>query len=144
MLHQIRACDLDPGSGIDEADPDPQIAVAVDDVVSAATCHGIAAGATDEDVAGAEDRTGDRAEARRGGLDDRRRILREGLRHDGIQAVDAIDAGLVEDVAAGGAAHGAGDPTDVARGTLVTLEEVVEGRAGMASTSCHRSRLTLF
>ena len=103
-----------------------QLAITVDDVVGAATRDGVVAGAAEQDVAGAEDGAVDRAEARSGVRDDRRRALGERLRHDRVEAVDAIHARLVEHVAAGeaGPAHGV-------RSGLGALDDVVERRAGI-------------
>src|SRR6476619_1913206 len=124
VLHHVGGGDLLP-TAIDEADPRGELAVAVDDGIGAATREGVVAGAAEEDVAGAEDGAGDRAEARSGVRDDRCCALREGC-HDRAQPGDAILTRLVEHVAAGEAG-----PAERVRGVLVPPDDVVERRAGV-------------
>src|SRR6185436_7154022 len=124
VLHHVGGGDLLP-TAIDEADPRGELAVAVDDVIGAATHDGVVAGAAEQDVAGTEDGAGDRAEARRGVRDDRCCALREGC-HDRTQPGDAILTRLVEHVAAGEAG-----PAERVRGGVMPLDDVVEARAGV-------------
>ena len=116
-----------PVAAIDKADPRRELAVAVDDVVAAATRDGVAAGAAEQDVAGAQDGAGDRAEARSGGRDDRCRARREGLRHDRASspAIRSTPAWSSTSQPVKPA------PPRRARGVLVAPDDVVERRAGV-------------